>query len=81
MEALRRMPDDSSGGFRRRATLEAFERALEREAHNLRERPDLFWQQLHNRLQREKPVPQVLAPQRCPRLNAPATYALFPPRH
>ena len=31
--------------------LEAFEQALRREVHNLAGRPDLFWQQLCNRLQ------------------------------
>ena len=34
-----------------RPTLEAFELALRRETHNLERRPDLLWQQLHNRLQ------------------------------
>jgi hypothetical protein len=34
-----------------RPTLDAFERALGREAHNLARRPDLTWQQLYNRLQ------------------------------
>jgi WD40 repeat protein len=43
--------------------LAAFDKALRREAHNLRERPDLLWQQLCNRLQwEEAPVPQVLEP-------------------
>jgi hypothetical protein len=37
----------------RRATLEAFERAIDREPHNLQQRPDLLWQQLYNRLQWE----------------------------
>ena len=31
--------------------MEAFAKALVREAHNLRRRPDLLWQQLYNRLQ------------------------------
>jgi hypothetical protein len=30
----------------RRSALEAFARALRREAHNLQQRPDLLWQQL-----------------------------------
>jgi WD40 repeat protein len=33
------------------AILDAFARALRRETHNLAQRPDLLWQQLHNRLQ------------------------------
>jgi sarcosine oxidase gamma subunit len=48
----------------RRATLEAFARALDREAHNLQRWPHLTWQQLYNRLQWEDDsVPQVLAPE------------------
>jgi hypothetical protein len=44
--------------------LEAFARALRREAHNLRQRPDLLWQQMYNRLQWEdEPLPGVLAPE------------------
>src|SRR3989304_821556 len=48
----------------RRATLEAFARALDREAHNLRRWPHLTWQQFYNRLQwEEEPVPRVLEPE------------------
>jgi WD40 repeat protein len=36
-----------------RAVLEAFDRATNKELHNLRVRPGLAWQQLHNRLQWE----------------------------
>jgi WD40 repeat protein len=36
-----------------RAVFEAFDRAIGREIHNLRQRPGLTWQQLHNRLQWE----------------------------
>jgi WD40 repeat protein len=35
------------------ATLDAFARALRREAHSLSQRPELTWQQLYNRLQWE----------------------------
>ena len=48
----------------RRATLEAFARALRRETHVLSARHDLLWQQLYNRLQWEDdPVPAILAPE------------------
>src|SRR4051794_10596683 len=44
-----------------RPTLESFARALRREAHHLSNRPDLLWQQLHNRLQWEdQPVSEAL---------------------
>ena len=57
-EARSRKPDLAE----RRATLEAFARAIRREAHVLSVRPDLLWQQLYNRLQWEdEPVPGVLA--------------------
>ena len=47
-----------------RSTLEAFAGVLRREAHNLLHRPDLLWQQFHNRLQWEdEPVPRLLAPE------------------
>ena len=47
----------------RRATLDAFEQALRRETHILAKRPDLLWQQLHNRLQwADEPLPHTLAP-------------------
>ena len=45
-------------------TLNAFSRALTREAHVLTQHPDLLWQQLYNRLQWEgKGVKQALAPE------------------
>jgi len=48
----------------RRSALEAFARALRREAHNLQQRPDLLWPQMYNRLQWEdEPLPGVLAPE------------------
>jgi hypothetical protein len=52
-----------------REVLEAFSRALSQEAHNLRERPDILWQQMFNRLQwadcedKNGPVTKVLEPQ------------------
>jgi WD40 repeat protein len=46
----------------RAAALAAFRRALDREAHNLMQRPDLLWQQLYNRLQWEgDAVGEILA--------------------
>lgn len=36
-----------------RTILEAFSRTLGKELHNLRERPDILWQQMYNRLQWE----------------------------
>ena len=58
----------------RRATLEAFARALKREAHVFLQRPDLLWQQLYNRLQWEdEPVPQLLAPELAHRSTPGAT--------
>lgn len=48
----------------RRAVLDAFARALNREVHNLTQRPHLLWQQLYNRLQWEdEPVPGMLDPE------------------
>ncbi len=45
-------------------TLHAFSRALGREAHVLTQQPDLFWQQMYNRLQWEgNEVKQTLAPE------------------
>ena len=42
--------------------LAAFARALQQEAHTLVRRPDLIWQQLHNRLQSSSgPIQQILA--------------------
>jgi hypothetical protein len=59
--------DSSEGGpgksdlAERQATLEAFARAIDHEAHVLSERPDLLWQQLYNRLQwEEEPALDVL---------------------
>ena len=47
----------------RPAVLAAFARVLGQEAHILRERPEILWQQLYNRLQwEEAPVPDALAP-------------------
>ena|SRR5712691_11250049 len=58
----------------RRATLEAFARALKREVHVFLERPHLLWQQLYNRLQwEEEPVPQLLAPELAHRSTPGAT--------
>ena len=34
-----------------RKVLDAFSRTLNREAHNLKEWPELLWQQMYNRLQ------------------------------
>ena len=46
----------------RLAALGAFGRALQREAHILRQRPEIVWQQLYNRLQWEdEPVTRLLA--------------------
>jgi hypothetical protein len=48
--------------------LDAFERALRREIHNLSRRPELLWQQLHNRLQWEdERVSDLLEPERARR--------------
>jgi WD40 repeat protein len=52
-----------------REVLESFSRALSQEAHNLRERPDILWQEMFNRLQwadgedKNGPVTKVLEPQ------------------
>jgi hypothetical protein len=49
----------------RSAVLQAFERALGRETHLLRERPEILWQQMHNWLQWEEGLAEErLAPQR-----------------
>ena len=49
---------------RGRTALQAFSRAINREASALSQRPDLLWQQLYNRLQwAEEPVPSLLAPE------------------
>ncbi len=45
-----------------KTVLKAFSRALGREAHVLTQYPDLLWQQLHNRLQWEEEVEQLIAP-------------------
>ncbi|MGH3033970.1 MAG: WD40 repeat domain-containing protein [Gaiellaceae bacterium] len=51
-----------------RTVLEAFGRAIDREAHNLSRWPELLWQQGHNRLQWEdEPVPGLLEPERARR--------------
>ena len=48
-------------GYRYRKVLQAFSRALQREAHVLTQHPDLLWQQLYNRLQWEgEEMQQVL---------------------
>ena len=46
-------------------TMAAFSRALEREAHVLTQRPDLIWQQLHNRLQWENKQTAELIEKEC----------------
>jgi WD40 repeat protein len=59
----------------KRMALEAFERAVSREGHNLSRWPSLLWQQLHNRLQWEaEPVRQALEPERH-RRSAPGSSA------
>ena len=46
----------------RTKALQTFERALRRESHVLRDRPELLWQQLYNRLQWEEgPVAMIVA--------------------
>ena len=46
------------------AVLQAFSKALRREAHVLTQRPDLLWQQMYNRLQWEgEPVTRILKPE------------------
>ena len=50
-----------------KTTLQAFSRALTREAHVLTQQPDILWQQLYNRLQwddgdRSGPVSKVIDP-------------------
>ena len=48
-----------------RTTLEAFDRVMRHETHNLARRPDLLWQQLYNRLQWEDgSVPAILDAER-----------------
>ena len=44
----------------RLTTLTVFSRALGREAHVLRERPEILWQQLYNRLQWEPTIARLL---------------------
>jgi WD40 repeat protein len=57
-----RPPDPGAPRWR---LVNTFATALRREAHLLSARPDLLWQQLHNRLQWEdEPVATVLAPER-----------------
>jgi WD40 repeat protein len=68
---------DTSTDDRHPAVLEAFARALRREAHILAEQPDLTWQQLHNRLQWEgEAVEDCLAPER-ERRNVPSARLWF----
>jgi WD40 repeat protein len=49
--------------------LEAFRKTLGKELHNLRERPEILWQQMYNRLQwaddeeGERPISQAIAPE------------------
>jgi len=49
--------------------IEAFGRVLSQELHNIRERPEILWQQMYNRLQwvddegGDRPVSQVIAPE------------------
>ena len=50
--------------------LQAFSRALEREAHVLSQYPDLLWQQLHNRLQWENgPTTTILEAEKAQRIS------------
>src|SRR6266576_4879663 len=58
--------------MRETAVLEAIDRAIGREAHNLSRWPDLVWQQLSNRLQWEDAVSAFLASEQ-ERLNTPRT--------
>lgn len=52
----------TSAGDERGAVLTASARALDMEAHSLRERTKILWQQMHNRLQWDvDPVTQTLA--------------------
>ena len=56
--------DATTATTQRRAVLEAFDREIGREVHNLQSRPDLLWQQLHNRLQwGDKPLTRILEPE------------------
>ena len=48
----------------KKTTLAVFARTLQREAHVLKDRPDLLWQQLFNRLKWE---PEPLLPNSTPR--------------
>jgi WD40 repeat protein len=55
-------PPDSPESVARREAVAIFARSINREAHVLRDRPDLVWQQLYNRLQWEpEPVSRTLA--------------------
>ena len=57
--------------------LEAFAKVLRRESHNLRERPELLWQQMYNRLQwEEEPVSRLLELERHSR-SAPGSAPLL----
>lgn len=52
-----------------RTVLEAFSRTLNKEAHNLRQWPELLWQQMYNRLQwadgeeKDGPVTEAIQPE------------------
>jgi WD40 repeat protein len=58
-------PGPECDAAQRARALEAFARAISREAHNVARQPDLLWQQLHNRLQWEDGgLSEILAPER-----------------
>lgn len=54
-------PDDNLTQDHKHKVLQVFLRALEREAHVLKQRPDLFWQQFYNRLQWEDELKPILS--------------------
>jgi WD40 repeat protein len=52
---------NATGSSAQRTTLTVFARTLRRETHNLSKRPELLWQQFHNRLQwDEGALPQAI---------------------
>jgi WD40 repeat protein len=55
---------EASDDAARRIAVEAFEHALRRERHTVSRRPQLLWQQLHNRLRWEHPAPEALDSER-----------------
>ena len=57
-------PQQTSPNTAQRPTLEAFEQAVRRETHNLQRRPELTWQQLHNRLQWSEGAARLLERER-----------------